>query len=78
MDFEFWLRIKNKTSWIFFDKIISNYSLRANAQSSSEKNRLANQKEVFSVQKKYLNKIEYLLLIFVRIILKLKKDNYQT
>jgi len=58
MDFDLWLRLRRKTNWIFFDRIISNYMIRPGAQSSSKKNRKENQFNLKKVQKQYMNKFE--------------------
>lgn len=58
MDPDLWLRIRNKTRWIFFDKIISNYCIRSGARSSSIVNRKENKKNYWLVQKRYLRLFE--------------------
>ncbi len=59
MDRDFWLRIIHKTKWTFFNRTICNYALRNDAQSSSNKNKSANEKNYNNVQKRHLNKLEY-------------------
>lgn len=58
MDFDLWLRLRKKTNWIFFDRVISNYTIRPGAQSSSKKNRKENQFNFKKVQKQYMTKLE--------------------
>lgn len=58
MDYDLWLKIRNKTNWFFLDKIISNYRIRPDAQSSGKKNKKENEYNVKIVQKRYLNNIE--------------------
>ncbi len=61
MDRDFWLRIINKTKWTFLNRTICNYALRSDAQSSSSKNKSANEKNYNNVQKRHLNKLEYFI-----------------
>lgn len=75
MDSEMWLRIKNKTKWIFFDRIVCNYTIGASAQSSSKNKQQENINNYQSVQKKYLN---YLELNFAKIINYIKKKHNKT
>jgi glycosyltransferase involved in cell wall biosynthesis len=77
MDPDLWLRIRSKTRWLFFDRIISNYVLRPDAQSSGYKYKIQNEKDALLVQKRYLNSFEFVLFKLVRLLLKLKKSNYQ-
>jgi len=78
MDPDLWLRIKDKTNWIYFDRVISNYCLRKGAQSSGKKNKIENKKNRKIVKKRYLNKIEMILSFFVDMLLSLKnKKNYR-
>lgn len=58
MDLDMWLRIKNLTSWFFFDNLICNYMIRSNAQSSGRLNEKENKVNLIEVQKKYLNNFE--------------------
>jgi glycosyltransferase involved in cell wall biosynthesis len=78
MDPDLWLRIKDKTNWIFFDRVISNYSVRKDAQSSGKKNKKENIKNRMIVKRRHLNKIEILFSFFVDILLSIKnKKNYR-
>jgi len=61
MDLDLWLRIRNKTTWTFFPKIISCFTIHSNAQSSSKKFLDQNLKNLDDVLKKHLSKPEYLL-----------------
>jgi glycosyltransferase involved in cell wall biosynthesis len=67
MDYDLWLRIANKTRWIFVNRIISNYAIRKGARSSAKKNENINNLERYRVAKKRLNKIDYLLFRLVKI-----------
>ncbi|MCF7820268.1 MAG: glycosyltransferase [Candidatus Pacebacteria bacterium] len=78
MDPDLWLRIKNKTNWIFFDRVISNYCIRRGAQSSDKRNKKENKKNKMIVKKRYLNKIELIFSFFVDFLLKSKnKKNFR-
>jgi len=59
MDPEMWMRIRNKTEWSFYNRIICNYRVHQEAQSSSKENERENQKNLLEVQKRYLNFIEF-------------------
>lgn len=61
MDYEYWLRIANKTRWGFFDRVISNYTIRKGAKTSSRKNRQENEANLKIVQRRYLDVSEYFL-----------------
>lgn len=58
MDSDVWLRIRNQTNWSFFDRIICNYMIRPDAQSSSLAHREDGMKEYESVQRKHMNLLE--------------------
>lgn len=61
MDHDLWLRIRNKTRWGFFNRVISNYMIRPGAQSSS----LANRKVVLAnrelIQRRHMNPAAFLV-----------------
>jgi len=59
MDFDLWLRIKNSTSWMFFDRLICNYMIRSDAQSSGRNNEIENKKNLKKVHKEHLGKMEF-------------------
>jgi glycosyltransferase involved in cell wall biosynthesis len=61
MDPDLWFRLRNKTNWSFFPRIICNYCVRAGAQSSSPEKRQENLANIQKVQKRYLNPVEYFL-----------------
>jgi hypothetical protein len=58
MDYEYWLKVACKTHWKFYERIISNYTIRTGAKSSSKNNIKENQFNMETVQERYLNKIE--------------------
>lgn len=61
MDYEYWLRIASKTRWKFMERVISNYTIRRGAKSSSKRNDRENRRIMRSVQKRYTNKVELFL-----------------
>ena len=61
MDPDLWFRIRNKTNWSFFHRIICNYRMTDTAASSSPKNKQRNAENIRTVQKRYLNPVEYFL-----------------
>ncbi len=61
MDYDYWLKIENKTKWIFFNRVMSNYTIRGDAKSSSAAKLKENLRRMHSVQRRYLNRQEYLL-----------------
>lgn len=76
MDLDMWLKIKDLTTWSYFDRIICNYRLRDDAQSSSLKNRKKNKDNILKVRKKYLNPAELVLAMVFDWIID-KKNNYR-
>ncbi len=54
-----WMRIKNKTRWVFYDRIISNYMIRPDAASSSLNSRNEGLFDFEKVQKRCMNKFEF-------------------
>lgn len=58
MDIDYWLRIYKKTKWMYVDRIIANYSIREDAQSSGLINKTENDRNIIKVEKRYLNDIE--------------------
>lgn len=75
MDPDLWLRIKDKTKWIFFDRIISNYCVRPDSQSASSKNAQLNSLNYESVQKRYLNRVELILANLINHFLNKRNNN---
>jgi len=65
MDPDMWKRINYKTKWSFFNRIICNYCVREDAQSSGKKNLAENKNNLRIIQKRHLNKVE---LFFMQII----------
>ena len=55
MDYDLWIKIRNKTNWAFLNKIISNYRIRPDAQSSSTINKKENYENLKKVQSRYSN-----------------------
>lgn len=77
MDADLWLRIKNRTKWKFFNRLISNYRLHGRAQSSRRDKRAENKKNYQIVQKRYLNRAERLLSKISNRWLEFKNKNYR-
>ena len=67
MDYDLWLRLAGKTRWVFMDRIISNYTIHKDSQSSNKNNILTNNRELNKVIKKRLSRIEYLLHLLVKL-----------
>ncbi|MDD4902104.1 MAG: glycosyltransferase [Patescibacteria group bacterium] len=65
MDPDLWFRIRNKTNWSFFNRIICNYRMGEGAQSSAIDKREENRDNIRKVQKRYLNPVEYFLVDFL-------------
>lgn len=74
MDTEYWLRIRNKTKWKFYNRIISRYMVRPLAQSSGKAKRAENYINHMNVKRRYLNNGELLIMkIFKKVL-----DKYNT
>lgn len=54
MDYDLWLRIIKRTRWSFIEMVVSNYRLRAGAQSSDKKNFISNRRNHIAVIKKHV------------------------
>jgi glycosyltransferase involved in cell wall biosynthesis len=61
IDIDFWFRIKDKTKWKYFDRVISKFRVHESSRSSGKKFANENKKEVAFVYKKYLNNYEFFL-----------------
>ncbi|MFA5644419.1 MAG: glycosyltransferase family 2 protein [Patescibacteria group bacterium] len=61
MDFDFWLRIRKKTRWFYYNRVLSCFSLRLGSQSSDFFKKNENSRNVHLVQRRYLNFIEMLI-----------------
>lgn len=78
MELDFWLRIRNRTSWQYLPLIISRYRLSATADSSSQLHRRRNLLLLFQVQKKYSHIWEYPFLWLVNHALDLVNRTYRS
>ena len=58
MDYDYWLRNSLKIDMMFFDEVITNFMVRAEAQSSSKKKMKENTGNLRAVRKRYLNPVE--------------------
>ncbi|MEM5830903.1 MAG: glycosyltransferase family 2 protein [Candidatus Aenigmatarchaeota archaeon] len=75
-DLEYWLRIRNKTKWSFFNRIIANYLVHFSAESYNLKNQEIIKKSAKIREEKYLNFVERLLAhILGKIIIFLRSKN---
>jgi glycosyltransferase involved in cell wall biosynthesis len=72
MDVEMWSRIKDKTRWLFFDRIIARYRHHEGAQSSAAKNKRANKREVYAIRREYLSPFNFLIFVILDFILDLR------
>ncbi len=71
MDYDLWLRLsKNKVSSLFIDKIISNFSVRADAQSNIGKNN----NEHIASYKKYLSNVFLIKLLSIIYLIDKKRN----
>lgn len=61
MDYDLWLRLIDKTPFIFLDRIVANFRVHPNSQSSGEINKEDNQKNLLLVKERYLTKKELYL-----------------
>jgi len=59
MDPDLWMRIRKKTTWTFFDRIISDFCIGEDTESSSKKNIEQNRKNIETVQRRYMNLFEF-------------------
>ncbi|MBD3279277.1 MAG: glycosyltransferase [Candidatus Pacebacteria bacterium] len=59
MDQEMWLRLRNKTQWLFFDRAICDYMVREGANSSDPANLARNRKIYKQMQQGYMNWLEF-------------------
>lgn len=55
MDYDYWLRICAGTKWKYVDRVVANYRIHTAATSSSRSKYSQNQKELGSIQDRYLS-----------------------
>ncbi len=77
MDPDMWLRIRTKTKWCFYDRIISNYCLRSSSVSASVNNKLSNKNNFELVQHRFMNSIEKKVAKFVNFLVQKRNKNYR-
>jgi glycosyltransferase involved in cell wall biosynthesis len=77
MDYEYWLRIARKTKWKFIELVVSNYTIRSGAQSSSKKNIAENHENMRFVQGRYSNKVELFFAGIVEIFVNIYNKTYR-
>lgn len=61
MDYDYYLRVADKTLWRYFDRVISNYLIHKDSRSSSLINRRRNLKILRTVQTRYMNRYELMI-----------------
>lgn len=61
MDPDLWFRIKNKTKWSFYDRIVSNFCMHSESQTANLKMKEKNKLNYSIVQRRYLNLLELFL-----------------
>ena len=59
MDYEFFLRIRNDTNWMFFDRKIDIFTVHGDNNSLAPDKMLENSIEVELIQHRYMNPLEY-------------------
>lgn len=62
-DYDYWLRIMNKTKWYFFDDIIADFRVHDKSFTSSFNNRQKLDLEINLCQKRHLNILEYRIIL---------------
>jgi glycosyltransferase involved in cell wall biosynthesis len=72
MDVEMWLRIKNKTRWLFFDRATTTYRHHEEARSTGKNFIRENDFEYYNIHKEYLSAVSFLIFKVVNKILKIK------
>ena len=65
MDKDLWFRIRTKTNWSFFKRIICNYRSWEGAQSFDTGKRQENLESMRKVQKRYLNPLDFFLVAVI-------------
>ena len=62
MDYEYWLRIKEHTRWVFFDRIVDCFRIHEGGMSNSISSRTIMQLEDMRAAKMYMNPIEFYIM----------------
>jgi glycosyltransferase involved in cell wall biosynthesis len=65
MDYDFWLRIRNKTNWGFFNRLISDFRIHSDSKSTGKENLAKHIKVRNAVQRKYTNIFEYQIVLLI-------------
>ena len=76
MDYDMWLRIKDKTNWLFFNKSITKYRIHNESITGNPVFKNRNFNNQLEVQKKYLNWLEYRISFFIGLLSKKYNKNY--
>jgi glycosyltransferase involved in cell wall biosynthesis len=77
MDPDLWLRIKDKTKWGFYDRIISNYCLRSASQSANLNKKETNKINYARVQSAHLGRWEMKFAGILNRIIEKKNKNFR-
>lgn len=74
MDYDYWLRVSRKSSWKFYNAVVTSYCVRGDAVSSSSDSKHENLKCMETVQSKHLNRFEMIAAKIVnRLVMKVNK-----
>jgi len=73
MDQEFWLRIKNKTKWTYWNRLVSAFCLRNDSQTGNLINNKINYANYKNIQKLYMNFFEFYISKIIDMFLVFKK-----
>ncbi|OGH88662.1 MAG: hypothetical protein A3J93_01030 [Candidatus Magasanikbacteria bacterium RIFOXYC2_FULL_42_28] len=77
MDPDLWLRISKHTKWTFFNRVISNFQVHAEAKSSGVKFKKETENNWQVVQRRYLNGFELILASVINFLVAVKNKNYR-
>ena len=59
MDYEYWLRIKDRTKWIFFDQVVDCFRIHDNSVSTAPLGKINMNIDEMRAGKLYMNKVEF-------------------
>lgn len=75
MDYDYWLRVANKTHWSYMPIKVANYRVHDDAQSSSRDNSKSNREEYLNVQNRNRNILGRVLLYFLNPLISIMNPN---
>jgi glycosyltransferase involved in cell wall biosynthesis len=76
-DYDYWLRIADKTKWSFFNRVVTNYLIRSDAISSDPKIRQENVENCLKIQKKHLSSVEYVVAKAINLLVEHRNKVYK-